>query len=49
MVYMFEGCNNLTTIIGLENLNTSKVTSMRFMFYNCDIEEKYKPKFKWNH
>ena len=26
--------------------NVSKVTDMSFMFYNCKIEEKYKPKFK---
>ncbi len=28
----FEGCNELTKIIGIENLNTSKATSMRNMF-----------------
>ena len=30
-------CNhkNLTTIVGMENLNTSKVTSMYCMFYRC--------------
>lgn len=28
-------CTNLTSIEGLENLNTSDVTSMDFMFYKC--------------
>ena len=31
----FDGCVNLTTIKGLENLNTSKVTDMRNAFSYC--------------
>ncbi|MBR4829209.1 MAG: glycoside hydrolase family 11 protein, partial [Muribaculaceae bacterium] len=31
----FEGCSNLTTIDGLENLNTSETINMRRMFYGC--------------
>ena len=36
----FYNLSALTTIKGLENLNTSAVTDMRNMFYNCsDLEE----------
>ena len=31
----FEGLENLTSISGLENLNTTHVTDMSKMFYNC--------------
>ena len=31
----FEDCGNLTTISGIENLNTRHVTDMRQMFKNC--------------
>lgn len=31
----FGSCTNLTSIKGLENLNTSDVTSMDYMFYMC--------------
>ena len=31
----FYGCNNLTTIEGIEYLNTENVTNMGGMFYNC--------------
>lgn len=31
----FGSCTNLTSIEGLENLNTSDVTSMDYMFYKC--------------
>lgn len=31
----FGFCTNLTSIEGLENLNTSEVTSMDYMFYKC--------------
>ncbi len=32
----FENCLNLTSVIGIkENLNTSEVTDMRYMFYDC--------------
>lgn len=31
----FKEWKRLTTIVGLENLNTSKVTDMSWMFYNC--------------
>ena len=33
--YWFYNCENLTTIQGLENLNTQNVTDMRYMFYGC--------------
>lgn len=32
----FGYCTNLTSIEGLENLNTSDVTSMDYMFYKCE-------------
>lgn len=32
----FGSCTNLTSIEGLENLNTSDVTSMDYMFYKCE-------------
>ncbi len=32
----FAECRNLTTIKNIENLDTSKVTNMSFMFYFCD-------------
>lgn len=35
--YWFNGCTNLTTITGIENLNTSEVTQMGSMFRNCGI------------
>ena len=31
----FDSFSNLTTIQGIENLNTEKVTNMMFMFYGC--------------
>ena len=31
----FKGCENLTTIQGIENLNTSEVTNMSSMFSGC--------------
>ncbi len=33
--FWFTGFNNLTTITGIKNLNTSNVTSMANMFYTC--------------
>lgn len=33
--YWFSGMYNLTSIEGMENLNTSEVTSMKDMFYDC--------------
>ena len=33
--YLFYDCKNLQTITGLDNLNTSFVTSMHGMFYGC--------------
>ena len=33
--YWFYGCNNLTAIHNIENLNTSNATSMHCMFSNC--------------
>ena len=35
----FAGCTNLSTIEGLSNLNTSLVTTMTAMFYNCQSLE----------
>ena len=32
----FYKCDKLTTISGIENLNTSEVTDMRWMFYRCE-------------
>ena len=32
----FHNCANLTSIIGLEYLNTSEVTNMSYMFYGCE-------------
>ena len=34
-IYWFGGMNNLQTIEGIEYLNTSEVTDMGLMFYNC--------------
>ena len=31
----FNGMSNLTSITGINNLNTSSATEMRMMFYNC--------------
>lgn len=33
--YWMAEMGNLTTITGMENLNTSEVTQMRYMFHNC--------------
>ena len=33
--YWFNYCKYLTTIEGIENLNTDNVTNMRYMFYDC--------------
>ena len=33
--YWFYGCSNLTSVTGIENLNTSNVTHMGLMFYGC--------------
>ena len=33
----FGSCTNLTSIEGLENLNTSDVTRMDYMFYKCKL------------
>ena len=32
----FKECNNLTSITGFANLNTSNVTDMSFMFFGCE-------------
>ncbi len=34
--YWFYGMTNCTEIAGLEHLDTSKATNMRYMFYNCN-------------
>ena len=33
--YWFSGCNNLTEIKGIENLNTENLTNMSYMFVKC--------------
>ena len=33
--HWFYSCSNLENIVGMENVNTSKVTNMEGMFYNC--------------
>ena len=33
--HWFHNCNNITTIVGIENLNTINVTDMSYMFSNC--------------
>lgn len=33
--HWFDGCYNLTEIVGIENLKTSQVTDMSFMFSSC--------------
>lgn len=35
MAHWFAGCINLTEIVGWEYLNTSEVTNMSYLFYNC--------------
>ena len=35
MYHWFDGCSNLTTITGLEHLNTSNVTKMESLFSEC--------------
>ena len=35
MTYWFYNCRSLTSITGLENLNTANVTEMNGMFYGC--------------
>ena len=39
--HWFEGCVNLTQIDGVENLDTSRVTDMSYMFYNCASLERF--------
>ncbi len=34
--YWFYGCQELTSIIGMENLKTQSVTDMKYMFYGCN-------------
>ena len=33
--YWFNGMSSLNTILGIHNLNTSLLTSMKYMFYGC--------------
>lgn len=35
-MYMFNGCAGLSKIKGIENLNTTSVTSMENMFHYSD-------------
>ena len=44
MESMFYRCKNFNQDIS--KLDVSNVTNIRYMFANCQIEEKYKPKFK---
>ena len=44
MIYMFWHCENFNQDIS--NWNVSNITDMDGIFYDCNIEEKYKPKFK---
>lgn len=37
--YWFYGMTNLKSFTGIDNLNTSEVTTMRSMFYNCSALE----------
>ena len=37
--YYFCGMNKLTNIVGIHNLNTTEVTNMSYMFYNCKLLE----------
>ena len=39
MTYMFSGCNNLRTIEGIEDWDTSKVVDMSYMFDSCNVLE----------
>ena len=41
MLGWFSNCTNLTTITGLENLDTSEVTSMEWLFGNCGKLESF--------
>ena len=43
MSHLFEGIDFNGDI---SNWDVSNVTNKNKMFYNCAIEEKYKPKFK---
>ena len=36
MSYLFDRCESLETIKGLDNFNTSNVTNMEYMFYGCN-------------
>ena len=42
LFYLFNGCSFLTTINGIENLNTASVTDMSGMFEDCFSLEKLK-------
>ena len=44
MAWMFWRCESFNQDIS--NWDVSNVTDMKFMFDLCNIEEKYKPKFK---
>ena len=41
---MFYDCEEFNQDIS--NWDVSNVTTNRYMFYECPIEKKYKPKFK---
>ena len=38
--FMFNGCNKLKEIKGIENFNTSNITNMSSLFQNCNELEK---------
>ena len=44
MDYMFS--NAISFNQDISNWNTKKVEDPHNMFYNCNIKEEYKPKFK---
>ena len=43
---MFWGCLELKSVGDLSYWNVSKVKNNILMFFNCPIEDEYKPKFK---
>ena len=44
MRYIFSGCKSFNQDISNWDVSNAKY-SRQFMFHNCPIEEKYKPKF----
>ena len=48
MSYLFDSCESLETIDGLENFNTSKVTNMKNMFLGCNSLISIQNLEKWD-